>query len=129
MNERRSDHEWIESSFRVNGRQVGVSVRRLDQREAERLAASLAWFGSRVLRKDATEEPSGWPATLQYIFNHYIALTMDEREVGALDEVQICTAVCAAALTAFIQANRLDPAIAHHLAPHLGHDVKAALIH
>lgn len=38
------------SQLIVDGRQVGVSVRRLDENEAERLVASLAWFGSTLAR-------------------------------------------------------------------------------
>ena len=119
MNERRSDQEWVESSFHVNGRRIGVSVRRLDEGEANRLAASLAWFASGILRADHS---AGWPATMQYIFHNYIALTMEEQAVKDLDQGPVSTAVCAGALTAFIRANRLDASISRHFAPYLQRD-------
>ena len=120
LNERRSDQEWVESSFHVNGRRIGVSVRRLDEAEANRLGASLAWFASGILSAERVD--SGWPATMQYIFHNYIALTMEEQAVKDLDQGPVSTAVCAGALTAFIRANRLDASISRHFAPYLQRD-------
>ena len=122
MNERRSDQEWVESSFHVNGRRIGVSVRRLDEGEANRLAASLAWFASSILSAERADHSVGWPATMQYIFRNYIALTMEEQAVKDLDQGPVSTAVCAGALSAFIRANRLDASITRHIAPYLQRD-------
>lgn len=130
MNESRSDQEWVESSFQVNGREIGVSVRRLDEDEANRLAASLAWFGSSVLNAECAPHREGWPAAMQYIFRHYIALTMEEQAVKDLEHETLSTAVCAAALSAFIRINELDASISRHIAPYLQRqDTVDACIH
>ena len=105
---------WIESSFTVAGRQIGISVKRIDETEAGRLAAVFAWFGTPPLAASSGED-SEWPATLQHIFRHYIALTMDEPIVEDLPVTAFTTALCAAALQVFIRINGMKPAIAQQL--------------
>jgi hypothetical protein len=98
---------WVESSFDVKGRRVGVSVKRIDAGEAEQMAAHLAWFARAV--DHGAVDALAWPETLQRILSDYVEMTMDPAMVAELDTLS--TDICAGALGAFIRVNHLDASI------------------
>jgi hypothetical protein len=124
------DQVWVESTFHVGDRRIGVAAQRLDAATAARIAASLAWHSSNLLDGSYTGDGEQWPATLQYILRHHVTLTMDEQVARDLDDLTVSNAVCAGALAAFIKANGLKVSISHQLAMYLRSDgATAALSH
>ncbi len=51
---------WVDTSFDADGHHVGVSVRRLEDHEADRIAAEMAWFAHRLLTSGVDSEAIGW---------------------------------------------------------------------
>jgi len=100
---------WVESSFEVDGRRIGVLVKRVGDDEARRLAANLAWFVDAALMPDANLDESGWPQLLQRIMGEYVALTVDQSTGAQLE--RLWTRLCGGALKAFVQVNGLDPVV------------------
>jgi hypothetical protein len=105
---------WIECSFDLDGRHVGVSVRRLDDDERRRMAAEIAWFAQGVL-SSLELKAMEWPAFLQRILLHDVSITVDEEGLdliaGFWDR-----ALCRV-FEAFVLANGLGPVVRTHLRP------------
>jgi len=107
--------QWIESSFEVEGQQIGVSVRRLGDDERQRMAAQLAWFAQGVTNGI---DPSAmkWQEFFQTILDGDVAVTLDEAGVdqasGFWDEVLRRT------FEVFIRANQLGPVVKMSLGLH-----------
>src|SRR5262245_5809114 len=104
---------WVQTPFEIDGRRVVVSVKRLDDGDAERFAASLAWFACAAEMPGVNVDEAGWPKVLQEIMSKYVALTVDDVTLSRLESLS--TKVCAVALQAFVQANQLAPALRRHL--------------
>jgi hypothetical protein len=109
---------WIETSFDLDGHRIGVSVRRLRDDEAARLAASLAWFASVALTPGADLDATDWPQVLQRILSDYVSLTVDDETLARREE--LWTPLCLGALRSFVTVNQIDPAVARHLVMLLG---------
>jgi hypothetical protein len=122
------DPLWVQSTFDVGGRTIGVAVRRLDATVAARLAASLAWHTVNLLDGVYAGDGDEWPATLRHILCHHVTLTMDEQAVKDLDDVNVSSAVCAGAVAAFIKANGLNGSISRELATYLRSDAATATL-
>ena len=106
----------------LDGRTIGISVKQIDEPEAERLAAVFAWFATTA---HACSDVNEWPETLQHIFSDYIALTMDEQVAEELSANAFSTEVCAAALREFIRINNLSSSIERHLYPQPSPDAES----
>lgn len=104
---------WIESSFDLDGHRVLVSVKRLHDDEAARLAAKLAWFASVMVTPGADLDATEWPQLMQRILEDYVALTVDDDTLERLE--QLWTPLCSGAFRAFVQVNDIDPAVARQL--------------
>jgi hypothetical protein len=104
---------WIESSFDVGGRRVGVSIKRLDGRDGDRLSAEMAWFAQGLLTPGVDLEAIGWPAFLQQLLSEYVAITVDDDTLEKLET--LWTQVVCRALETFMHVNRLDPALKQYL--------------
>ena len=109
------DSGRIAASFAINGHPVAVSVQRLASDEAERIAASLAWFARLAVLPDANLDVAGWPQLLQRIMDS-VSLTVDDETQGRLDEWW--TPLCSGALRAFVEVNQIDPAVIRHRLHH-----------
>jgi hypothetical protein len=105
---------WIEASFDLEGHRIGVSVRRLRDDEAARLAASLAWFATVAATPGADLGATEWPQVLQRIMMEYVSLRVDDETLGRLEE--LWTPLCSGALRTFVQVNEIDPVLTRHLA-------------
>ena len=99
---------WIECSFDIEGQHIGVSVRRLDDDERRRMAAEIAWFAEGLLTPGVDLGSTGWPALLDTILSHSVAITLDED--SADDAVDFWNQVICRTFEAFVRANRLYPA-------------------
>jgi hypothetical protein len=106
----------VEATFQINGHPVTVSVLRLDSAEVDRIAARLAWFAGLAVLPDTDLGATGWPDLLQRIMGDYVSLTVDDDTLGRLEE--LWTPLCSGALRAFIDVNRIDPAVIRHLLHH-----------
>jgi hypothetical protein len=104
---------WIESSFDVEGQHVGVSVRRLDDDERRRMAAEIAWFAEGLLTPGVDLGSTGWPALLDTILSHSVAITLDEDRAD--DAVDFWNQVICRTFDAFVKANQLYPVLENHL--------------
>jgi hypothetical protein len=103
---------WIECSFDVDGRQVGVSVRRLDDDERRRIAAEIAWFVQGILSRTELKAMD-WSAFLQRILSNDVSITVDE---DGLDSITgFWDRVLCRVFETFVLANGLDPAVRMHL--------------
>ena len=103
---------WIEASFDLDGHRVGVSVRRLSQEEAARLAASLAWFASVAATPEADLQTTEWPRLLQRIMAEYVSVTVADDVLDRLEE--LWTPLCSGVLRTFIQVNEIKPIVTRH---------------
>src|SRR5580700_5809224 len=79
--------EWIEAAFDLEGHRIGVSVRRLRDDEAARLAANLAWFASVAATPGADLDATEWPQLLQRIMSDYVSFTVDDETRKRLKEL------------------------------------------
>jgi hypothetical protein len=104
---------WIEASFDLEGHHIGVSVKRLPDEEAARLAASLAWFASVATTPGGDLDATEWPHLLRRIMREYVSLTVADEALEQLEE--LWTPLCSGALRTFIQVNEIDPLLTHHL--------------
>ena len=105
---------WIECSFDVEGQHIGVSVKRLDDDERQRMAAEIAWYAAGLLTPGV--EPgstSSWPALLDQILSHYVAITVDEDRSDAA--VDFWNQVICRSFGAFARTNRLFSDLEQHL--------------
>jgi hypothetical protein len=98
---------WTECSFHVQGRHVGVAVKRLEPDERQRMAAEIAWFAEGLLTPGVELSDTGWPAFLSEILAHCVSITLDEDRLDNADgfwQQVICRT-----FEAFAVANRLYP--------------------
>jgi hypothetical protein len=105
---------WVDTSFDVDGHHVGVSVRRLEDPEAERIAAEMAWFAQRLLT-GVDIEGIGWTTFLQQILSDSVDLTVAEDTLTQLEskwDLVVCRT-----LSVFVEANKLGPALRRYLGP------------
>ena len=99
---------WIQSSFALYGRQVGVSVRRLRDDERRRVAAQIAWFAGGIV-DGANPSAMRWPAFLQDILANDVAITLDEEGTDAISG--FWDHVLYRIFQTFVSANQLDAAV------------------
>lgn len=106
---------WIESSFDLEGRRIGITVKRIPRDEAERLAATIAWFAHALTTPGHRDGASTWPALLQAVFKHDITMSMDPAVAEELKEPGFADVLCTAALREFIRLNEMSESIDRHL--------------
>jgi hypothetical protein len=104
---------WIDASFDLEGHRIGVSVKRLPEDEAARLAANLAWFASVATTPGGDLDATEWPQLLRRIMAEYVSLTVADEALDRLEE--LWTPLCSGALRTFISVNRIDPLLTTHL--------------
>jgi hypothetical protein len=105
---------WIECSFDVEGQRIGVSVKRLDEDERQRMAAEIAWYAAGLLTPGVELwSTTSWPALLDRILSHYVAITVAEDRSG--DAVDFWNQVICRSFGAFARTNRLFSDLAKHL--------------
>jgi hypothetical protein len=98
---------WTECSFEVDGRRVGVSVKRLDHDERQRMAAEIAWFVEGLLTPGVELGGTGWPALLGEILSRCVVITLDEE--GLEDTDDFWNRVISRTFEAFAVTNQLYP--------------------
>jgi hypothetical protein len=98
---------WAACSFEVKGRRIGVSVKRLDHDERQRMAAEIAWFAEGLLTPGVELKTTGWSALLGEILSRYVAITLDEE--GLEDPTDFWNQVMCRAFEAFAVTNQLYP--------------------
>jgi hypothetical protein len=90
-----------------------VSVKRLSDDEAARLAASLAWFASVATTPGGDLDATEWPQLLRRIMAEYVSLTIADEALGRVEK--LWTPLCSGVLRTFIQVNQIDLMVTHHL--------------
>ncbi len=98
---------WTECSFDVEGRHVGVAVRRLDHDERQRMAAEIAWFAEGLLTPGVELSNTGWPAFLSEVLSRCVAITLDEDRLEHADD--FWQQVICRTFEAFAVTNHLYP--------------------
>jgi len=104
---------WIDTSFDLDGHRIAVSVQRLQDDDAARLAASLAWFASVAVTPGADLEATDWPRLLQQILSDFVSVTVDDETLTRREE--LWAPLCSGALRSFVTANQIDPAVTRFL--------------
>ena len=98
---------WTECSFDVEGRHVGVAVKRLDPDERQRMAAEIAWFAEGLLTPGVELNNTGWPALLSEVLSRCVSITLDEDRLENADD--FWQQVICRTFEAFAVTNRLYP--------------------
>jgi hypothetical protein len=106
---------WIQRSFDLHGRRVGVLVRRLPDDERRRVAAQIAWFADGII-DGADPSAMHWPAFLQDILANDVAITLDEEGTDTISG--FWDHMLYRILQTFLSANQLDPAVRFSLRDH-----------
>jgi hypothetical protein len=75
---------WTECRVSLHGLAVDVRIRRLADRERERVAAALAWFAECLLDLDDGWDTTGWRACLQEILDECVEIRVHDRDEPAL---------------------------------------------